>query len=92
MYKNKLRALLVVLVLLTLVLTSVSCKPQEPAQPTPQPAQEKTVKAGFIYVGPTGDYGWTAAHDEARKALEIKFPWLNTVYINQFLKPMQEGT
>lgn len=82
MLKNKLKTLLVALVLLMLVFTSVSCSPQQPSQTTSQPqAQEKTIKAGFIYVGPTGDYGWTNAHDVARKQLEQKFPWLKTVYI-----------
>lgn len=30
------------------------------------------LKVGFIYVGPTGDAGWTYAHDEARKAMEAE--------------------
>ena len=25
------------------------------------------LKVAFVYVGPTGDAGWTYAHDEARK-------------------------
>ncbi len=33
-------------------------------------ASEKTIKAGFIYVGPVGDAGWTYAHDEGRKEME----------------------
>jgi len=33
-------------------------------------AQPAKVKVGFIYVGPIGDYGWTNAHDVARKKLE----------------------
>lgn len=28
---------------------------------------------GFIYVGPTGDHGWTFAHDQGRKAIEAEF-------------------
>ena len=28
---------------------------------------------GFIYVGPTGDYGWTHAHDVGRKAIEAEY-------------------
>ena len=28
------------------------------------------VKAGFVYIGPTGDHGWTYSHDEGRKLLE----------------------
>ena len=31
------------------------------------------VKAGFIYVGPVGDGGWTFEHNEARLALEEHF-------------------
>ncbi len=42
--------------------------------------QEK-LKAGFIYIGPVGDYGWTRAHDEGRKAVEKAFPWLETTYV-----------
>ncbi|MDO6385972.1 MULTISPECIES: BMP family ABC transporter substrate-binding protein [unclassified Uliginosibacterium] len=34
---------------------------------------EEPLKAGFIYIGPTGDHGWTYAHDEGRKAMEAKF-------------------
>ena len=27
-------------------------------------------KVGFVYIGPTGDHGWTYQHDEGRKAVE----------------------
>ena len=30
-------------------------------------------KIGFVYIGPTGDHGWTYAHDQGRKAVEAKF-------------------
>lgn len=30
-------------------------------------------KVGFIYVGPVGDYGWTATHDDARQQVEAEF-------------------
>ena len=39
------------------------------------------IKAGFIYVGPIGDYGWTHAHDEGRTIVDAKYDWLDTVYI-----------
>jgi len=39
------------------------------------------LKAGFIYIGPIGDYGWSHAHDVARKAVLEQFPWLSTVYV-----------
>jgi len=38
------------------------------------------VKAGFIYVGPIGDYGWSHAHEQGRLFVEQEFPWLDTVY------------
>ena len=44
-------------------------------------AAEKQLKAGFVYVGPVGDYGWSHAHDMGRKYAEKKLPWLKTVYI-----------
>ena len=28
------------------------------------------LKVGFIYVGPTGDFGWSYEHDQGRKAVE----------------------
>lgn len=31
------------------------------------------LKVGFVYVGPIGDFGWTHAHDVARKAVEAAF-------------------
>jgi len=39
------------------------------------------LKAGFIYVGPIGDLGWSNAHDDARLICEDAFPWLETVYV-----------
>lgn len=29
-----------------------------------------TIRAGFVYIGPVGDAGWTYSHDQGRKALE----------------------
>ena len=31
------------------------------------------LRAGFIYIGPPGDFGWTYAHDQARIAVEEHF-------------------
>ena len=43
-------------------------------------AQDK-VKAGFIYVGPVGDGGWTYEHDQGRLAVEAEFgDRVETVY------------
>lgn len=44
-------------------------------------AADKKIKAGFIYVGPVGDYGFSYGHDQGRKFVQKKFPWLETVYI-----------
>jgi simple sugar transport system substrate-binding protein len=43
-------------------------------------AQAK-LKAGFIYVGPIGDYGWTHAHEQGRQKAQQQFPWLDTTYV-----------
>ena len=38
-------------------------------------------KVGFIYIGPTGDGGWTYEHDQGRKAIEAEFgDKVETVY------------
>ena len=43
-------------------------------------AQDK-VKAGFVYVGPVGDGGWTYEHDQGRLAVEAHFgDKVETVY------------
>jgi simple sugar transport system substrate-binding protein len=44
-------------------------------------AEDKKIKAGFIYVGPVGDYGFSHAHDLGRKFAEKKLDWLETVYV-----------
>ena len=43
--------------------------------------EKAAVKAGFIYVGPIGDFGWSHAHEQGRLHVEEKFPWLETVYV-----------
>ncbi len=41
----------------------------------------KSLKAGFIYVGPVGDFGWSHAHDIGRKYAEKQMPGLETFYV-----------
>jgi len=64
--------------------TLVGCGKKEEAKPAaPAPASAPAsaaaapkpapLKIAFAYVGPTGDGGWTFAHDNARKALEKQF-------------------
>jgi basic membrane protein A len=38
----------------------------------------KKIKAGFVYVGPPGDFGYTYAHDVGRKYALAALPWLTT--------------
>ncbi len=40
-----------------------------------------TLKVGFLYIGPVGDYGWTYAHDLGRRYLEDHVPGVVTTYI-----------
>jgi basic membrane protein A len=42
---------------------------------------QETMKIGFVYVGPVGDYGWTYAHDQGRKFLEQTLPYVKTTYV-----------
>ena len=60
-----------------LPLLIAGCGKEEP-KPAPAPAKAEApkpdpLKIGFIYVGPTGDAGWTFAHDNARKEIEKEF-------------------
>jgi basic membrane protein A len=68
---------LVCLLAFSMVLTSCAKKPVvvEP------PKETKSIKAGFIYVGPVGDWGFSNAHDAGRKFAESKLPWLKTIYV-----------
>jgi basic membrane protein A len=36
-------------------------------------AADDPMKVGFVYVGPTGDFGWSYQHDQGRKAVEEHF-------------------
>ena len=48
------------------------------ASPQPEPASED-LKVAFVYVGPVGDGGWTAAHDQGRLAMEAAVPGVETL-------------
>ncbi len=37
------------------------------------PTSAEPTKVGFVYVGPTGDFGWTYEHDQGRLAIEEAF-------------------
>lgn len=42
---------------------------------------DKTVKAGFVYISPPGDLGWTYAHDQGRQAAELALDNVETRYV-----------
>jgi len=46
------------------------------------------LKIGFVYVGPTGDAGWTYAHDEARKFVESE---LGNKVSTSYVESVAEG-
>ncbi|MDC7235454.1 MAG: BMP family ABC transporter substrate-binding protein [Spirochaetales bacterium] len=48
--------------------------------PAAEDGMEK-VKAGFVYIGPAGDFGWTYAHDQGRLFAEAELPWLETITV-----------
>ncbi len=50
-----------------------------------------TLKAGFIYVGPIGDYGWTHAHDQGRLYVDNKYDWLETTYLESVPEDQAEN-
>jgi len=58
----------------------VSCREKVPTENTPGKS-EKKVKAGFIYDGPVRDWGWTHAHEVARKKVMKKFPWFESISV-----------
>jgi len=57
-----------------------------------QAADADKLKAGFIYVGPIGDYGYSQGHDVGRKYADDLFPWLETFYVENVLPPDVEST
>jgi basic membrane protein A and related proteins len=44
-------------------------------------AAETKLQAAFIYVGPINDFGWTRAHDDARRLAQDKLGWLESSYV-----------
>ena len=52
---------------------------------------EKKVVAGFVYVGPVSDYGWTHAHDVGREYAKSKCPWLETKIVESVEEAKVQG-
>jgi hypothetical protein len=56
-------------------------EPDPAGEPAPQPACcAKPFKAAFVYVGPTGDLGWSYAHDQGRLCIEPSTLGVETAY------------
>lgn len=51
-------------------------------------ADDETVKAAFLYVGPISDHGWSYAHDQARLAMEAE---LGDMVETTYLESVPEG-
>ncbi|AVS84174.1 BMP family ABC transporter substrate-binding protein [Paracidovorax avenae] len=76
MYKNLAAALAAACLFL-----SPTAGAQPPAKPA-APASTAPVKAGFVYVSPITEAGWTRQHDEGRRAVEAALgPQVRTTYV-----------
>ena len=53
-----------------------------------RPRAQAPVRAGFVYVGPVGDHGWTYGHDVARRELEAA---LDDQVTTTFVENVSEG-
>ncbi|MPM92434.1 Purine-binding protein [bioreactor metagenome] len=92
MNKRKL-SVLICLILAVAMISSACASPANttPSEPTPPQSTEPSgtnakgipasdIKAGFLYVGPIGDEGYSYAHDQGRLALEQTLG-VKTVYL-----------
>jgi basic membrane protein A len=85
---KNLKKLFAVFAVMALMLSLVACgePPQEKKAEAPAPEAEapkeepKTVKAGFVYVSPVGDAGYSYAHDLGRKVVEA-LPFATTAFV-----------
>lgn len=71
---------IILLILAAFIFTTLAgCGSNKKETEKAKTPQEK-IKVGFVYVGPPGDAGWTYAHDQGRKYLEQKLPYVETIY------------
>ncbi len=71
LFQSRLTGVAFAVLAMALVLTAGAV---EPAQ-----AQQDEIRAGFIYVSPTGDFGYSHAHDRGREIVAEKYDWLSTI-------------
>lgn len=70
-------------VLIALILVAAGFMLFKPKQESPTAAVPETgtdLKAGFVYVGPVGDGGWTYMHDKGRQEMEKAYPGMETFF------------
>ncbi|MDP4159585.1 MAG: BMP family ABC transporter substrate-binding protein [Bacillota bacterium] len=75
--KHKWTVLVTLLVSLLLIISGCGTKTAETKSQQPEASKEK-IKVAFVYVGPVGDAGWSASHDEGRKYMVEKMPNVET--------------
>lgn len=68
-----------------------AAKPANQAPATAAPTAGKEIKAGFVYVGPVGDGGWTFAHDNGRKAMVEALAKDGITVTTQQVESVKEG-
>ena len=82
-FQSRFPRLALVLMATAALFVAVGCSSQtggdQAQQEQTQEQQQEKLKAGFIYVSPTGDFGYSHAHDRGRKKVVEKYDWLETV-------------
>lgn len=71
----KKRFYLAALLLLAVTVLATGCSKSK------ESTGKATVKAGFIYIGPANDIGWTYAHEQGRLYLKKELPAIETVIV-----------
>lgn len=85
--KKALRVLLLMLLALAITVTAVGCGEKPEANQAGEGQGDK-MKVAFIYVGPAGDKGWSWTHDQGRKYLAEKLPWVDA---DTYVESVPEG-
>lgn len=76
---KKLVGVVVVLLLVVAGFMILRPKPELPQAPAPESGTD--LKAGFVYVGPVGDGGWTYMHDVGRLEMEKTYPGMESFFV-----------
>lgn len=77
MKKGKAAILATVVISLLISMVFTGCEKKKDAA-----EGNKKIKAGFVYIGPAGDFGWTYAHEKGRVFIQEKYgDWLETITV-----------